>query len=86
MLTAAENKEPLSDVLAATGRCQAIICSATFSAEAKTAAEKILREGFREVAVDDSQLILHGLVQNFMELTEPEKLTRVLELLHLKFT
>lgn len=42
--------------------CQTMIFSATFSGEAKQKTGVILREGFREVAVDDNQLVLHGLV------------------------
>lgn len=56
------NKEPLSDILSKRPECQTMIFSATFSGEAKAKTAAILREGFREVAVDDQQLVLHGLV------------------------
>ena len=63
-----------------------MIFSATFPGEAKEATAKILKEGFREVAVDDNQLILHGLVQNYIQTTEPAKLEKIIDLLKLKFT
>ena len=49
-----DDKEPMADILAARPECQTMIFSATFSPEAKTETAKILREGFREVAVDDN--------------------------------
>ncbi|CAL5978680.1 DEAD-box_helicase [Hexamita inflata] len=86
LLTAEENKEPLADILAAKPECQTMVFSATFSPEAKELTGKVLREGFREVTVDDQQLVLHGLVQNYMKVTEQQKLDTLIELLKLKFT
>lgn len=81
-----ENREPLADILAAKKECQTMIFSATFSDEARESTAKILREGFREVTIDDKELILHGLVQHYMQLSESEKLPKTIEFLKLKFT
>lgn len=86
LITQEDSREPMADILSAKPECQTMVFSATFSPEAKEGTAKILREGFREVLVDDKQLILHGLVQNYMEVSEPEKLDQLVQLLKLKFT
>lgn len=64
-----DNKDSLDEIIAAKPRdTQTMIFSATFSEEAKKKSEAVLKDGFREITVDDNQLILHGLVQVYFEL------------------
>lgn len=82
-----DNKDSLAEIIAAKPRdTQTMIFSATFCEQAKKESEAVLREGFREITVDDNQLILHGLVQVYFELQEAEKLQKVIELLKLNYT
>ena len=60
-----ENKEALAEVLSSkppSEFCQTMIFSATFSEQARLGTARLLREGFREVRVDDQNLVLNGLV------------------------
>lgn len=62
IVTSEGNKAPLADIMKQKPNCQTMVFSATFPEEAKALTATYLKEGFNEVAVDDNQLILHGLV------------------------
>jgi len=66
--------------------CQKMMFSATFSDEAKEASTKILKEGFHDITVDDKNLVLHGLTQYYINLSEADKLKEVEKLLKLSYT
>ena len=46
----------------------------------------VLREGFKEIRLDDRSLVLHGLVQAYAEVEESRKMPLLLELLQLPYT
>ncbi|KAH0576636.1 DEAD-box helicase [Spironucleus salmonicida] len=65
---------------------QTMVFSATFSEEALLSCKEILRAGFKEVRIDDKNLVLHGLHQRYVKLEEADKLDFLLDVLKLSYT
>lgn len=60
---------------------QTMLFTATLSADSEEACRRLLRDGFKRLAVDDAELVLTGLVQRYLNCREDQKIPILMDML-----